>query len=68
MLHFNPYFRLTAKEALKSSLFSKIRVTALEKPAPYKINIDADRNKYQASYQSKSLSSSKDDAEILAKL
>jgi hypothetical protein len=60
MLHFNPYFRLTAKEALKSSLFNNIRVTALEKPAPYKINIDADRNKYQSVYQSQSPQSRKD--------
>ena len=57
MLQFNPHFRVTAKEALKSPLFNSIRVSALEKPAPYKINIDVDRNKLKSTYQSKSASS-----------
>ena len=33
MLEFNPYFRTTAKEALRHSVFNSIRIDALEKSA-----------------------------------
>ena len=38
LLEFNPYFRLSAEEALKSPVFDKIRVPKYEKPSPIKIN------------------------------
>ena len=34
MLEFNPYFRLTAEDALKSKVFDKIRQPYFEKPCP----------------------------------
>lgn len=42
MLQFNPYYRPTAKELLKSKIFDKIRCEDLEKSAPFKILIDID--------------------------
>jgi len=51
MLEFNPQFRPTAKECLKNPIFDDIRVPGLEKSAPYKINIDVDRNEYQFDYE-----------------
>ena len=50
MLSYNPQFRPTAKECLKNPIFDEIRVPGLEKSAPYKINIDVDRNEYQFDY------------------
>jgi len=50
MLEFNPYFRPTAKECLQNKLFDSIRVTGLEASAPFKINIDVDRNEYKFDY------------------
>lgn len=37
LLEFNPYFRLTAKEALKSPVFDSIRVPYYELPSTSKI-------------------------------
>ena len=37
MLEFNPHFRLSAKEALNSKVFDKIRNSHFEKPCPIKI-------------------------------
>ena len=51
MLEFNPYFRPTAKECLQSPLFSNIRVQGLEASAPFKINIDVDRNEHKFDYE-----------------
>lgn len=51
MLDFNPYFRATAKECLSSKLFDNIRVAGLEASAPFKINIDIDRNEYKFDYE-----------------
>ena len=42
MLEYNPFFRPTAKECLKSSVFDEIRVNALEKDATQKIEILSD--------------------------
>ena len=36
MLEFNPYFRLSAKEALKSPIFDKIRVSEYEEECSIK--------------------------------
>ena len=41
MLEFNPYFRLTAEEALKCKVFDSIRVNQFEEPSPIKLSIDA---------------------------
>ena len=35
MLEYNPCFRMTAAECLKSKVFDKIRVPQFEKPAPF---------------------------------
>jgi len=51
MMEFNPHFRPTAKECLQNSLFDAIRVPALETSAPFKINIDVDRNHFQFDYE-----------------
>lgn len=55
MLEFNPYFRPTAKECLSSKLFDSIRVAGLEASAPFKINIDVDRNEYKFDYEEANL-------------
>ena len=55
MLEFNPYFRPTAKECLQSKLFDSIRVAGLEASAPFKINIDVDRNEYKFDYEEANL-------------
>ena len=44
LMEFNPYFRLTPKECLKSPLFDKIRVPILERDAPLKIFLDIDKD------------------------
>ena len=51
MLEFNPYFRPTAKECLSHPLFKNIRVLGLETSAPFKINIDVDRNEHKFDYE-----------------
>lgn len=51
MLEFNPYYRPTAKECLQSKLFDSIRVPGLEASAPFKINIDVDRNEFKFDYE-----------------
>jgi serine/threonine protein kinase len=51
MLQFNPYYRPTAKECLQHKIFDHIRVAGLESNAPFKINIDADRNEYKFDYE-----------------
>ena len=43
MLQFNPYFRPTAKEMLKHSIFDEIR-TENEPEADFKVIIDIDKN------------------------
>lgn len=40
MLEFNPYFRITAKNALKSKLFDKIRLKEYEQPSPEKVKLE----------------------------
>jgi hypothetical protein len=55
MLEFNPHYRSTAKECLQSKLFDSIRVTGLEASAPFKINIDVDRNEYKFDYEEANL-------------
>ena len=40
MLEFNPYFRLTAEEALKSKVFDGIRIQAFERPSPVQIKLN----------------------------
>ena len=55
MLEFNPYYRPTAKECLQSKLFDSIRVAGLEASAPFKINIDVDRNEYKFDYEEANL-------------
>ena len=44
MFTFNPYMRPTAKQLLKSKVFQNIRQSELEKPAPYKFVISADKS------------------------
>lgn len=51
MLEFNPFFRPTAKECLQNKIFDSIRVAGLEVSAPFKINIDVDRNEHQCDYE-----------------
>jgi hypothetical protein len=50
LLEFNPYFRPTARELLKHSLFDDIRIKENEVSADYKIIIEID-NKYPQNYQ-----------------
>ena len=59
MLEFNPYFRPTAKECLQNKIFDNIRVTGLEISAPFKINIDVDRNQHQFDYENAEQNQSK---------
>lgn len=40
MLQFNPWFRISAKEALKSKIFDGIREPFYEQPCPIKIQMD----------------------------
>ena len=39
MLQFNPYYRITAKEALAHPVFDKIRQPHFEKPCPIEIDL-----------------------------
>ena len=55
MLEFNPFFRPTAKECLSNPLFKNIRVSGLEASAPFKINIDVDRNEHKFDYEETSI-------------
>ena len=59
MLEFNPYFRPTAKECLQNKIFDNIRVAGLEISAPFKINIDVDRNQHQFDYENAEQNQSK---------
>lgn len=43
LLEFNPFFRTSAKECLKSPIFDEIRVPTLEEDAPFKIFLDIDK-------------------------
>ena len=59
MLEFNPFFRISAADALKSKLFDGIRVPQFEQPSPKKVVIDGfldesfDYNKFtSAKFQS----------------
>lgn len=61
MLEINPYFRPTAKECLQNKIFDKIRVAGLEVSAPFKINIDVDRNEHKFDYENSDIASSKAD-------
>ena len=38
LLEINPHFRMSAKEALQSPLFDKIRQSHFERPCPIRIN------------------------------
>lgn len=40
MLEFNPFFRISAGDALKSKLFDGIRVPQFEQPCPSKVVIE----------------------------
>ena len=40
MLTFNPYFRMSASECLKSTLFEKIRIDELETNVPSQVVLD----------------------------
>lgn len=56
MLQFNPSMRPTAKECLQSPIFDQIRVPGLEQAAPFKINIEVDRNELKFDYDEESCS------------
>jgi serine/threonine protein kinase len=43
-LKFNPFFRFSANEALKSKLFDQCRSKKMESSAPFKISLDVDRD------------------------
>lgn len=51
MLQFNPFMRPTAKECLQCPIFDQIRVPGLEQAAPFKINIEVDRNDLKFDYE-----------------
>ena len=55
MLEFNPFFRPTAKECFSNPLFKNIRVPGLEASAPFKINIDVDRNEHKFDYEEQNI-------------
>ena len=42
MLEFNPHFRWSAKECLKSPFFDDVRIIKLEKRSKLKIELDFD--------------------------
>jgi len=44
MLEFNPFFRSSAREALKSKLFDSIRIHANERPANTKLKLEVDQD------------------------
>ena len=67
MLEFNPYFRPTAKECLSNKIFDSIRVPGLESSAPFKINIDVDRNEFEFDYENSGCTGTKfDNSEIVS--
>ncbi len=67
MLEFNPFFRPTAKECLQSKMFDGIRVPGLESSAPFKINIDVDRNEFEFDYENSACSGTKlDNTQIIS--
>jgi hypothetical protein len=51
MLQFNPYFRPTTKELLKSKCFDDLDLPSKAISAPYKLVIDIDENKYKQVYK-----------------
>ena len=42
MLEFNPYYRATAAECLKSPIFDSLRVKSLEEPAGAQLHLGCD--------------------------
>lgn len=50
MLHFNPYFRPSAKELLQNSIFDSIRHKINEADAEYGIILNIDIGDYQTDY------------------
>jgi hypothetical protein len=44
LLKLNPYFRCSASELLKHSVFDKYRNPNMERSAPYKIKLDIDKD------------------------
>jgi serine/threonine protein kinase len=44
LLELNPFFRCSAAELLKNPIFNCVRKTSGEKSAPFKINLEIDRD------------------------
>ena len=44
LLLLNPYFRCSASESLKWKMFNQIRDKSMETSAPFKLNLDVDRD------------------------
>mmetsp|Transcript_32081 Transcript_32081/g.49055 ORF Transcript_32081/g.49055 Transcript_32081/m.49055 type:complete len:85 (+) Transcript_32081:1206-1460(+) len=44
ILHLNPFYRCSAAETIKLSIFDEVREPHLEKSAPYKIKLDIDQD------------------------
>lgn len=55
MLEYNPYFRPTAKQLLKLPIFDKIRIKSIETSSPFKILVNADKDKLKQRFGKESL-------------
>ncbi len=58
MLEFNPYFRRSAAELLKSPVFDDIRDPSMEQAAPRKLELRADKSNYDYTEEEWSVSDS----------
>lgn len=62
MLHYNPFFRPTAKHLLSNKIFDKIRAPLNERKGPHKFVMNIDLNEYKYDYVKDKMQVSEEDA------